>query len=82
MVEKFNYSVSDIAILFIINYTFNWLFASKIGQLVGKFGERKALTFEYCGLFLVFYAYAYVENAMLAGALTLLIICFSRSQLR
>ena len=69
MVEKFNYSVSDIAILFIINHTFNWLFASKIGQLVGKFGERKALTFEYCGLFLVFYAYAYVENAMLAGAL-------------
>ena len=56
MVEKFKYSVSDIAILFIINHTFNWIFASKIGRLVGKVGERGALTFEYCGLFLIFFA--------------------------
>jgi hypothetical protein len=69
MVEKFGYSVSDIAALFIINHLFNWAFASRIGVLVGQIGERRALTFEYCGLFCVFTAYAFVDSAACAGAL-------------
>jgi hypothetical protein len=69
MVEKFGYSVSDIAALFIINHLFNWAFASRIGVLVGQIGERRALTFEYCGLFCVFTAYAFVDSAAWAGAL-------------
>ena len=69
MVEKFDYSVSDIAALFIINHLFNWAFASRIGVLVGRIGERRALTFEYCGLFCVFTAYAFVDSAAWAGAL-------------
>lgn len=72
MVEKFGYSVSDIAALFLINHIFNWGFAGKIGHLVGKIGERRALTFEYCGLFLVFTAYAFVEDAFWAGVLYIL----------
>ena len=69
MVAKFGYSVSDIAALFIINHLFNWAFASRIGVLVGRIGERRALTFEYCGLFCVFTAYAFVDSAAWAGAL-------------
>ncbi|MDB9734455.1 MFS transporter [Porticoccaceae bacterium] len=69
MVEKFGYSVSDIAALFIINHLFNWAFASRIGALVGRIGERRALTFEYCGLFCVFTAYAFVDSAAWAGTL-------------
>ena len=69
MVEKFGYSVSDIAVLFIINHLFNWAFASRIGALVGRIGERRALTFEYCGLFCVFTAYAFVDSAAWAGML-------------
>ena len=69
MVEKFGYSVSDIAALFMINHLFNWAFASRIGVLVGQIGERRALTFEYCGLFCVFTAYAFVDSAAWAGAL-------------
>ena len=69
MVEKFGYSVSDIAALFIINHLFNWAFASRIGVLVGRIGERRALTFEYCGLFCVFTAYAFVDSAAWAGTL-------------
>lgn len=72
MVEKFGYSVSNIAALFLINHLFNWSFAGKIGHIVGKIGERRALTFEYCGLFLVFTAYAFVDNAVLAGVLYIL----------
>jgi hypothetical protein len=69
MVEKFGYSVSNIAALFIVNHLFNWAFAGRIGALVGRIGERRALTFEYCGLFCVFTAYAFVDNANWAAVL-------------
>lgn len=69
MVEKFGYSASQVALLFLINYAFNWVFAEKIGGLIGRFGERKALTFEYVGLFFVFTAYAFVENPYWGAAL-------------
>jgi len=69
MVEKFGYSVSDIAALYIINHLFNWAFAARIGALVGRIGERRALTFEYCGLFCVFTAYAFVNDATWAAGL-------------
>ena len=69
MVEKFGYSVSDIAALYIINHLFNWAFAGRIGALVGRIGERRALTFEYCGLFCVFTAYAFVNDATWAAGL-------------
>lgn len=69
MVEKFGYSAADITLLFLINYAFNWLFAKKIGRLIGIIGERKALTFEYIGLILVFVGYGLVENETLAASL-------------
>ncbi|RZO23113.1 MAG: MFS transporter [SAR92 clade bacterium] len=69
MVEKFGYSVSDIAALFMINHIFNWAFAGRIGLIVGRIGERRALTFEYCGLFCVFIAYAFVNDGLWAGVL-------------
>lgn len=69
MVEKFHYSAADITLLFLINYMFNWLFAKKIGRIIGKVGERKALMFEYTGLILVFVGYAVVEQAEWAAAL-------------
>ncbi|USD67698.1 MFS transporter [Vibrio sp. SCSIO 43136] len=69
MVEKFGYSAADIAVLFLVNYLFNWLFAKKIGQVIGKIGERKALAFEYVGLIVVFVSYAFVQTAEWAAAL-------------
>lgn len=69
MVEKFGYSASDITLLFLINYLFNWFFAKRIGRLIGRFGEQKALVFEYTGLVFVFVGYAFVDSAMLAGSL-------------
>jgi hypothetical protein len=72
MVEKFGYSASQVTLLFLINYAFNYLFAEKIGGLIGKFGERRALTFEYIGLIVVFTAYGLVENATIAAFLYVL----------
>jgi hypothetical protein len=37
--------------------------------LVGRIGERRALSFEYCGLFCVFTAYAFVNDATWAAGL-------------
>jgi len=69
MVEKFHYSVADISALFLINYIFNWLFAAKIGKLIGIIGERRVLKFEYIGLIALFIAYGLAENATFAAIL-------------
>ena len=69
MVEKFHYSVAEISALFLINYVFNWLFAAKIGKLIGHFGERSVLLFEYIGLIILFIAYGLVENSTVAASL-------------
>ncbi|GMQ49242.1 MFS transporter [Vibrio sp. 10N] len=69
MVEKFGYSVSDITLLFLINYLFNFLFAKKIGRFIGIVGERKALMVEYIGLIFVFVGYGLVQTAEWAAAL-------------
>jgi predicted MFS family arabinose efflux permease len=69
MVEKFGYSASQISLLFLVNYAFNWLFAERIGHLIARIGERYALTFEYVGLVMVFTAYGLVENAYAAAVL-------------
>ena len=69
MVEKFHYSVADVSALFMINYVFNWLFAAKIGQFIGRVSERSVLRFEYIGLTILFILYGVVENANIAAAL-------------
>ncbi|OSQ41033.1 membrane protein [Thalassospira mesophila] len=69
MVEKFGYDVGTITILYLLNHAINMVLAPQIGRLIGKWGERKALIFEYCGLFLVFTGYAFVQNSHLAAGL-------------
>ena len=69
MVERFGYDVEHVALLFLVNCLFNMAFAGRIGALIGRVGERRALVFEYVGLIGVFAAYAFVSNATIAGAL-------------
>lgn len=72
MVEKFSYSVAEISALFLINAVLNTFAAPKIGQLIGKFGERKALIFEYLGLIIIFTTYALVTDHRIAAGLYVL----------
>ena len=72
MVEKFGYDVSAIAMLFLINGVINVFLAPKIGRWIGKWGERKALIFEYVGLIGVFLAYAVVDDSRVAAGLYIL----------
>jgi len=69
MVERFGYSAAQVTLLFLINYIFNWIFAERIGILIGRVGERTALSLEYIGLIVVFTGYAFVDNAYLAAGL-------------
>lgn len=69
MVEKFGYGVAEISLLFIINHLLSLFLAPKIGRLIGRIGERRALTIEYTGLILVFAGYALVENAYVGATL-------------
>jgi len=72
MVEKFGYQASEVTLLFLINYTFNWLFAERIGKFIHRFGERNALSAEYIGLIFVFVGYGLVDNATVGALLYIL----------
>ncbi len=69
MVQRFGYAIHEVASLFIVNGLVSMWLAPKIGVLITRIGERRTLTLEYCGLIIVFTAYAFVQNAWLAAAL-------------
>jgi len=69
MVEKFHYSAGAIAMLFLINGVISVYVAPRIGRMIARWGERRALTLEYIGLIGVFTTYAFVENHILAASM-------------
>ena len=72
MVEKFGFSAAEIALLFLLNHLINTWAAPRIGRLVARWGEQRALTLEYVGLIVIFASYAFVELAWVAGLLYVL----------
>ena len=69
MVEKFGFSVSEMALLFLVNSVLTIYLAPRIGRLVNYWGEKRILTLEYSGLIVIFVAYAFAESAVLASVL-------------
>lgn len=57
MVERFGFEVHQVTALFMLNFLANMLFAPLMGKAVARWGERRALMFEYSGLIIVFLAY-------------------------
>lgn len=72
MVEKFEFSAGDMALLLLLNHLINSWLAPRVGRLISDWGERRALTLEYIGLVLIFTAYAFVDTAWLAALLYIL----------
>lgn len=72
LVQKFDYSIRGITVLFVLNNIINWAINPLIGKAVNRFGERKVLSLEYGALFLVFTAYAVTDNPWVAGGLYVL----------
>ncbi|SFC96165.1 MFS transporter [Tropicimonas isoalkanivorans] len=57
MVERFGFDVHQVTGLFMFTLVANMAIAPLIGSAVSRFGERRALIFEYAGLALIFAAY-------------------------
>jgi len=62
LVQKFQFSIREITILFLINNVINYFLNPMIGRAINRFGERKVLSIEYITLIFVFIAYAYSHS--------------------
>ncbi len=72
MVEVFDYSVQEVAILFLVNNAINYFVSPMIGRAIIAFGERKVLTLEYASLMIIFIAYAFVASKWMVALLYIL----------
>ncbi len=63
LVEKYQFKVEGIAILFIINNVITYFMAPLVAKGINRFGERAILTVEYIFLIIIFLSYAYIENS-------------------
>jgi predicted MFS family arabinose efflux permease len=69
LVEKFGYSVPQMAMLLMVTAALNTFLAPRLGALVGRWGERRTIAFENIVLILVFLGYAATSNATIAALL-------------
>ena len=72
MVQKFNYSLQEVTLLFVINNSINYFLSPLIGKGIIRFGERKVLSMEYFSLIFIFLAYAYTDSKMIVAVLYIL----------
>ncbi len=72
MVKKFQFTVQEVTVLFMINNFVNYFLSPLIGKSIIRFGERKVLSLEYFSLIFIFIAYAFVQSKMLVAVLYIL----------
>jgi len=72
MVQKFEYSLQEVTILFVVNNVINYYLSPMIGKSIIRFGERKILSLEYFSLILIFLTYAITTSKLLVAALYIL----------
>ena len=72
MVQKFHFSIQEIATLFLINNGVNYVISPLIGRAIVRYGERRVLSLEYISLIFIFIAYACVESRLLMALLYIL----------
>ena len=69
LVKKFDFTVQEITILFVINNVINYFLSPLIGKAIIRFGERPVLSVEYGSLVIIFVLYAYVDQRWLVAVL-------------
>jgi len=72
LVEKFEYTVSQISLLFIITNIVVFFTSPQIGRAIVRFGERKVLSLEYMSLILIFLVYATTDSKIIVGVMYIL----------
>jgi len=69
LVKKFQFTIQQVTILFVINNMINYFLSPIIGKSIIRFGERKVLSLEYFSLIFIFLAYATVQSKTLLAVL-------------
>jgi len=72
LVQKFNYSVQEVTILFVINNSINYFLSPLVGKSIIRFGERKVLSLEYVSVIFIFSAYACTDSKLLVAFIYIL----------
>jgi hypothetical protein len=72
MVKKFSFTVSEIAVLFLLNNVINFFLSRLIGTCIVRFGERRVLSLEYFSLIFIFIAYTLTDSKLMIGVLYIL----------
>ncbi len=72
LVKKFDFSVQEITVLFVINNIVNYFLSPMIGKAIVSFGERRVLSAEYFSLIFIFLAYAAVDSKIIVAGLYVL----------
>ncbi len=72
MVQRFEYSVQEVTILFVVNNVINYYLSPLIGKSIIRFGERKVLSLEYLSLIFIFVAYAVTGSKLVVAFLYIL----------
>jgi len=72
MVQKFQYSVQEVTLLFVVNNVINYFLSPLIGKWIIRFGERKVLSLEYASLIFVFTSYALADSKLIVALLYIL----------
>jgi predicted MFS family arabinose efflux permease len=72
LVQKFNYSVQEVTLLFVINNSINYFLSPMVGRSIIRFGERRVLSLEYLSVIFIFTAYATTESKLLVALIYIL----------
>ncbi len=72
LVQKFQYTVQEVTILFVINNSINFFLSPIVGKSIIRFGERKVLSLEYISVIFLFTAYATVDSKLLVAFIYIL----------
>ena len=69
LVSKYNLTVSQVAILFIINNVTTYFANPIISRAINSYGERVVLSLESASLFILFLGYAFIETVWIIAGL-------------
>jgi hypothetical protein len=72
LVKQFNYTITSVTILFVINNSVNFFLSPAVGKAIIAFGEKRILTIEYIANIVIFIAYATTQSVIFVGALYIL----------
>jgi hypothetical protein len=69
LVVKFDYSVGDITLLFVLNNIINYFVTPWLGRGIIRYGERRVLSLEYSSLIAIFVTYAFTGSRVVVAFL-------------